>query len=239
MRRTLLAIALALPIVAGDAPAMPTPPAPTAEEAAQLRSQASYLVGLRVKQMIDQAVKQGELDQAEILRGLNEAIAGKAAEVDPAKANDIFQRYDQTVQAKKAKEGEGRKGENAAFLAENAKKPGMMSTASGLQYEILSAGKADGKQPTGTSKVKVNYEGKLRNGEVFDASAKHGGPASFGLDGVIKGWTEGLQLMREGAKFRFTIPSELAYGENGPPGIGANQVLIFEVELLEVLSSPK
>ena len=125
---------------------------------------------------------------------------------------------------------------SAAFLAENAKKKGVITTESGLEYEILSKGPEGGKSPTDANIVKVNYKGALIDGTEFDSSYARGEPAEFPLGQVIPGWTEGVQLMHVGDKFRFFIPSALAYGENGSPGgaIGPNQALIFEVELLDV-----
>lgn len=125
-----------------------------------------------------------------------------------------------------------------AFLAENLTKEGVEETASGLQYKVIEEG--DGASPTAESNVKVNYEGKLLNGEVFDSSYERGEPAEFPLNRVIPGWTEGVQLMKEGATYEFYIPSELAYGERGPQGspIGPNSTLIFKVELLEVKDAP-
>ena len=114
----------------------------------------------------------------------------------------------------------------------------MKKTASGLEYGVLKKGD-DSAPPGPKDVVEVHYTGWLTNGTKFDSSRDHGQTTKFPLDGVIKGWTEGLQLMREGDKFRFTIPSELAYGEKGPPAIGANQILIFDVELIAVLSNPK
>lgn len=125
-----------------------------------------------------------------------------------------------------------------AFLEENKKKKGIVTTESGLQYEIISEGPADGKSPTEVNRVEVDYEGKLINGTIFDSSYARGQPIDFGVTQVIAGWTEGLQLMSEGDKFRFFIPPDLAYGEAGGPGggIGPNEALIFEVELHEVQS---
>lgn len=131
-----------------------------------------------------------------------------------------------------------RNAESAAkFLADNGRKPGVKATASGLQYEVLAEGKAGGKQPTDASKVSVHYEGKLVNGTVFDSSYARGEPIEFPLNAVIPGWTEGLQLMSEGDKFRLTIPPALGYGAEGTQGgpIGPNEALIFEVELLKVI----
>ncbi|MEM1295302.1 MAG: FKBP-type peptidyl-prolyl cis-trans isomerase [Verrucomicrobiota bacterium] len=112
---------------------------------------------------------------------------------------------------------------------------GVYTTASGLQYEVLRTG--SGKKPSRTDQVKVHYHGYLPGGEVFDSSVNRGQPAVFGLDKVIPGWTEGVQLMREGSKFRFKVPSQLAYGQRGsPPRIGPNQTLLFEIELFEVVA---
>jgi FKBP-type peptidyl-prolyl cis-trans isomerase len=123
----------------------------------------------------------------------------------------------------------------ADFLKENAKKEGVKTTASGLQYKVIKEG--EGKNPQATDTVRVHYRGTLLNGTEFDSSIKRGEPAEFPLNRVIKGWTEGVQLMKEGAKYQFFIPSNLAYGERGTPGgpIGPNETLIFEIELLKVL----
>jgi peptidylprolyl isomerase len=125
----------------------------------------------------------------------------------------------------------------SAFLAENGKKAGVTSTTSGLQYQVLAEGPAGGKQPTDASKVQVHYEGRLINGTVFDSSYQRGEPIEFPLNAVIPGWTEGVQLMSEGDKFRLFIPPALAYGPSGTPGgpIGPNEALIFDVELLKVV----
>jgi len=121
----------------------------------------------------------------------------------------------------------------ALYLAKNKGKPGVTTTASGLQYEVLTAG--TGAQPTAADTVKVHYEGRLLDGTVFDSSYKRGEPATFPLNGVIAGWTEGVQLMKTGAKYRFTIPSALAYGDSGAGGvIPPNAVLVFDIELLGV-----
>lgn len=120
------------------------------------------------------------------------------------------------------------------FLAENATKDGVKTTASGLQYKVLKEG--EGKSPSATDEVEVHYRGTLLDGTEFDSSYKRGQPISFPLNRVIPGWTEGVQLMKEGAKYQFFIPSNLAYGPRGTPGgpIGPDETLIFEVELLKV-----
>ena len=129
------------------------------------------------------------------------------------------------------KNGDAEKGK--AYLAENAKKDGVKVTASGLQYEVIKEG--TGKKPAATDTVSVHYEGTLINGQVFDSSIRRGQPVEFPLNRVIPGWTEGVQLMSVGSKYRFVIPSNLAYGEHGAGGaIGPNETLIFEVELLDI-----
>ncbi len=125
------------------------------------------------------------------------------------------------------------KAEGEKFLAENRLKDGIMETESGLQYEVITMG--NGKKPQATDRVKVHYHGTLINGTVFDSSVNRGEPATFGLDQVISGWTEGLQLMPVGSKFRFYIPADLAYGERATGNIPPSSTLIFEVELLEIV----
>ena len=118
------------------------------------------------------------------------------------------------------------------FLKENGQREGVTTTDSGLQYKVIEEG--DGKSPSADARVTVHYTGELIDGTVFDSSRKRGEPATFGLQQVIPGWTEGLQLMNEGDRYRLYIPPELAYGENGPPSIGPNQALVFDVKLIEV-----
>ncbi len=119
-----------------------------------------------------------------------------------------------------------------AFLKENREREGVKTTDSGLQYKVIEEG--DGESPSANARVKVHYTGELIDGTVFDSSRERGEPVTFGLQQVIPGWTEGLQLMNEGDRYRLYIPPELAYGENGPPSIGPNQALIFDVKLIEV-----
>lgn len=121
------------------------------------------------------------------------------------------------------------------YLAENAKREGVVTTASGLQYEVLREGNKDGKRPNPNSQVRCHYKGTFINGKEFDSSYKAGNPIVFPLSGVIRGWTEGLQYMTEGAKYRFVIPYQLAYGPGGYASIPPYSTLIFEVELIEVL----
>lgn len=123
------------------------------------------------------------------------------------------------------------------FLAENAMRPGVVTTESGLQYEVLASGASAGAKPGPTDMVTTHYHGTLIDGNVFDSSVERGQPMEFRVDGVIPGWTEALQMMRPGDKWKLYIPSELAYGERGNIGIGANAVLIFEVELIGTRAS--
>jgi FKBP-type peptidyl-prolyl cis-trans isomerase FklB len=139
----------------------------------------------------------------------------------------------QKVHAQAKVDGEKNAKSGETFLAENAKKEGVKTTASGLQYKVVKSG--TGKTPKADSKVKVHYHGTLANGEVFDSSVERGEPVTFAVNQVIAGWTEALQLMKEGDKWQLVIPSKLAYGERGAGGkIGPNAVLIFDVELLEI-----
>ena len=168
-----------------------------------------------------------------IAQALIEAFAGKENKLfENAQAADTFIRtYLRGESEKKAQENQAK---GLAFLAENGKKAGVMTTASGLQYEVIKEG--SGEKPVAESMVKVHYHGTTIDGEVFDSSVDGGEPAQFPLNGVIKGWTEGLQLMTVGSKYKFFIPSELAYGPRGAGAkIGPNTTLIFEVELLEIV----
>lgn len=148
---------------------------------------------------------------------------------------NFSQEMAQLEQAKNEKDAMEAKEKGLQFLADNAKKEGVKTTDSGLQYLVLKEG--SGNAPIASNEVKVHYTGKLIDGSVFDSSVERGQPASFVLNQVIPGWTEGLQLMKPGAKYEFTIPSELGYGLRGsPPVIPGGAVLIFEVELLEVMN---
>lgn len=138
------------------------------------------------------------------------------------------------LQAKEAEKGKAARKAGEHYLAENAKKEGVVVLPSGLQYQVLTA--TEGRKPAATDNVKCHYEGRLTDGTVFDSSYRRGEPATFPLNGVIAGWTEGLQLMGEGSKFRFFIPYHLAYGERGAgASIPPYAALIFDVELLEVV----
>lgn len=179
------------------------------------------------------------LDKALIERGFIDSINDKSA-IEKEEIQALLTNLDKTMKAKQqemaAKASEASLAEGQKFLEDNAKKEGVMVTESGIQYSVLTA--SDGDKPAATDTVKVHYKGTFLNGETFDSSYDRGEPAVFPLNRVIKGWTEGVQLMSVGSKYKFTIPSDLAYGPNGnPPRIPGNSVLEFEIELLEIQKS--
>lgn len=188
----------------------------------------SYALGMSIGHQLQQ-MNATDLNIDDFAQAITDVFNGDAKLSDAearAAVQDFFSRKAEE-QAKAAKA----EGEN--FLAENAKKEGVKTLPSGLQYKVLREG--DGRKPSATDKVECHYEGTLINGEVFDSSYRRGETATFGLNQVIKGWTEGLQLMQEGAKYRFFIPYNLAYGEHGAgQSIPPYAALIFDVELIKV-----
>lgn len=196
----------------------------------------SYALGLGIgTQLRDMGAESLNID--DFAQAIKDILSGAELKVSQAESQQIVQKFFQEQEAKQrakaAEMGAKLKEEGEKFLAENAKKEGVVVTASGLQYTVLKEG--TGKQPKASDTVKCHYEGFLTNGTVFDSSIQRGEPASFPLGAVIKGWTEGLQLMKEGAKYRFFIPYDLAYGEAGAAGaIPPYAALIFDVELIEV-----
>ncbi|MEL0457389.1 FKBP-type peptidyl-prolyl cis-trans isomerase [Flavobacteriaceae bacterium SZ-1-7] len=196
----------------------------------------SYAIGLDVANNVKRSFD--EFDNDLFIQGFINGSDSTNLQIDQAKAQQLvrayFQKKQQEEMAKRKEEGEKNKAEGEKFLAENKTKDGVQTTESGLQYIVLKEG--TGAQPTATSKVKVHYHGTLLDGTVFDSSVDRGEPTEFGVNQVIKGWTEGLQLMKEGAKYKFFIPQDLAYGANPRPGgvIKPYATLVFDVELLEV-----
>lgn len=178
-----------------------------------------------------------DLDIEKFIAGFRDGYGNKASAITEDDMRKTLIAYKERHDAQAMKEIQKLAADNAtkgaAFLAENGKKAGVTTTASGLQYEVITAG--TGPAPTADDQVQVNYEGKMLDGTVFDSSIARGQPVTFPLTGVITGWTEGLQLMKEGGKYRFFIPAKLAYGETGASTIPPNSVLIFEVELLKVI----
>ena len=198
----------------------------------------SYALGLGIGQQLKQMGLKGSLVVEDFAASITDVLEENDLKVSHQEGqqivNTFFQQLEQKQQAEKAEAGKAAKEEGAKFLAENAKKEGITVTKSGLQYEVLSEG--TGKKPKATDTVRCHYEGRLLDGTIFDSSYKRNAPADFGLQQVIAGWTEGVQLMSEGSKFRFYIPYMLAYGEGGAGAmIPPFATLIFDVELIKVL----
>lgn len=171
------------------------------------------------------------LNGADFTRAVEDVLSAAPTALTDAEAQQIVTDY---LQRQEAEKGAAAREAGEAFLAENAKKEGVVVLPSGLQYTVITEGK--GRKPAATDSVKCHYEGTLTDGTVFDSSYRRGEPATFPLNGVIAGWTEGVQLMAEGAKFRFFIPYNLAYGSRGAgQSIPPYAALIFDVELIEVL----
>ena len=198
----------------------------------------SYAMGLNIGLPLKQMGLGNRLEVKDFGDAVNDILQGNAMKLDPDEANSLlnnfFTELEKEQNAKNAEAGKAAKSEGEKFLAENAKKPGVMVTASGLQYEVLNEG--SGRSPKATDVVRCHYHGTLIDGTVFDSSYQRNQPADFGLNQVIAGWTEGVQLMKEGAKYRFYLPYNLAYGEHGAgASIPPYAALIFDVELLKVL----
>ena len=198
----------------------------------------SYALGLGIGQQLKQMGLKGKLVINDFAASITDVLEDNDLKVSHQEGQQIvnafFRELEQKQNAAKAEAGKAAKEEGAKFLAENAKKDGVIVTKSGLQYEGLTEG--TGKQPKATDTVRCHYEGRLLDGTIFDSSYKRNAPADFGLQQVIAGWTEGVQLMAEGAKYRFYIPYMLAYGEGGAGAmIPPFATLIFDVELIKVL----
>lgn len=188
-----------------------------------------YEQGTNLKAMTEQTGE--ELDMDILNKAIKDAFAGKESALTDEQVETFFKAYEERKIKEAGEKSAKNKTDGEKFLADNAKKEGVTTTASGLQYKVITEG--TGKQPKATDVVTVHYEGKFIDGKVFDSSYERGMPAQFKLNEVIKGWTEGLQLMKEGAKYELYVPSELAYGEAGNAAIEPNRTLIFTVELLD------
>ena len=199
------------------------------------RDKASYLIGRNIGETINRdGIK---LNVENLVMGLREGLTGKDSKIPEADAMKIMETFQAEMQKQAEAKAASASAENLAagtkFLSDNKKREGVKVTKSGLQYEILSAGK--GAKPTPLDTVTVHYHGTLIDGSVFDSSVDRQTPATFPVNGVIAGWTEALQLMEVGAKYKLFIPADLAYGKNGAGrDIGPNSTLIFEVELLSI-----
>lgn len=190
----------------------------------------SYAVGLNIAESL-KSQQLDELNTEAIAKAISDFFKGEELLMDPETANNFINQY---IQEKRMAAFEANKVAGESFLAENGQRPEVVTTESGLQYEVLTEG--NGSKPSATDTVTVHYHGTLTDGTVFDSSVTRGTPASFGVHQVIPGWTEALQLMNTGAKFRLFIPQELAYGANPHPGgpIQPYSALIFDVELLDI-----
>jgi FKBP-type peptidyl-prolyl cis-trans isomerase FkpA len=249
LRKTLIATAVAGAMtfagaVSAQPPQHPAAAAPNAAPAANKaaidakfkseKEKYGYLVGTKVAENLSQI--KDEVDVNALINALQAGLKGAKPILTPEELNQVNQEFMQKHQAaamaKRAEEAKKNQADGDAFLAKNKTKTGVKTTASGLQYEVVKEG--SGPKPKATDTVKVDYVGTKIDGTKFDASADHGGPATFPRNGVIPGWTEGVQLMSTGSKYKFYVPSKLAYGENGPGPIGPNATLVFEVTLLGI-----
>ena len=197
----------------------------------------SYALGLGIGQQLSQ-MGASDISAEDFAQAIKDVLESNELKVSHREAQtivqDYFQKQEQKLQAQRAEAGKAHKEAGEKYLAENAKKEGVITLPSGLQYQVLKEG--NGKKPTAKDTVQCHYEGFLIDGTVFDSSIQRGEPATFPLQQVIAGWTEGLQLMQEGAKYRFFIPYRLAYGEGGAGNsIPPFAALIFDVELIQVV----
>ena len=197
----------------------------------------SYALGLGIGQQLSQ-MGANDISAEDFSQAIKDVLQGNELKVSHREAQtivqDYFQKQEQKLQAQRVEAGKAHKEAGEKYLAENAKKEGVITLPSGLQYQVLKEG--NGKKPTAKDTVQCHYEGFLIDGTVFDSSIQRGEPATFPLQQVIAGWTEGLQLMQEGAKYRFFIPYRLGYGEGGAGNsIPPFAALIFDVELIQVV----
>jgi FKBP-type peptidyl-prolyl cis-trans isomerase FklB len=225
MPRTLTRCSAALSLAFLATVASAADPAPLTDDVAKTSYALGYQIGRDVRGV--------EIRPEAILQGLNDGAAGTKPQLSAEEIGALMQKLQKDAEAARSKRQVEHLKETAAggpaFLAENAKKPGVKTTASGLQYKVITPG--TGKKPTAADTVTVHYRGTLIDGAEFDSSYSRGQPATFPLNGVIAGWTEGVQLMQEGGKYQLVIPPALAYGDKGEL---AGQVLVFEVELIKV-----
>ncbi|MCH2087316.1 MAG: FKBP-type peptidyl-prolyl cis-trans isomerase [Pseudoalteromonas sp.] len=194
---------------------------------------ASYGIGLQMGEQLKANPFEG-LNLNSVFEGMKDAYTGNDFQVEIPEIQAAFEKINAEIQARREEEAKVLAAEGIAFLEENAKRPEVTVTESGLQYEVLTAG--DGEKPTAGSTIRAHYHGTLINGTVFDSSYERGQPAEFPVGGVIKGWTEAVQMMGTGSKWRLYVPHELAYGERGAgAAIAPFSTLIFDVELLEII----
>ena len=197
----------------------------------------SYALGLGIGRQLNDMGAEG-LSIDDFAQAIKDVMAGGKTQLDAQEAQmivqEFFQKQEEKQRASAAERHKAQKEQGEKYLAENGKKDGVVTLPSGLQYQVLREG--NGRKPKATDQVKCHYEGMLVDGTLFDSSIQRGEPATFPLNGVIAGWTEGLQLMQEGAKYRFFIPYHLGYGERGAgASIPPFAALVFDVELIEVI----
>ena len=207
------------------------------EKSPQLKDQkdkVSYSIGMNIGFNLSR--QKVDINPDILAAGIRDALAGKP-QLTTDQVKDVMAQFEKDMEQKQKQAGEKNKTDGAKFLEDNKKKPGVKTTASGLEYKVEKDG--TGAQPKPTDMVTVNYRGTLIDGTEFDSSYKRGQPATFPVNGVIKGWTEALQLMKVGSKYQVVVPANLAYGERSvSPEIGPNATLIFEVELLDAKPPP-
>jgi FKBP-type peptidyl-prolyl cis-trans isomerase FkpA/FKBP-type peptidyl-prolyl cis-trans isomerase FklB len=200
------------------------------------KDQVSYMIGMQMGKSLEPV--KDDVDVDVIAKAVKDSVTGGKLLLTEEQAQKIGESFSEKMQAKQIADmmakAKANAAEGAKFLAENGKKPNVKTTATGLQYEVITEGK--GAKPKPTDTVRVNYKGSLLDGTVFDDSTEHGGPADIPLSAVVPGWREGITLMPVGSKYRFWIPAALGYGEQGTPGgpIPPSATLVFEVELLGV-----
>jgi FKBP-type peptidyl-prolyl cis-trans isomerase len=213
---------------------MPPNASTSAKKPESVEDRAAYAIGFMSGKSI--AMQAPSLNVDQFAAGVRDAFGKKDGKITEEEMKTALMAFEEKMRseamAKMEKDSSAAKAQGTTFLAENGKKSGVTTTASGLQYEVLKQG--TGAKPAATDTVKVHYEGKLLDGTVFDSSVQRGEPVSFPLNRVIPGWTEGVQLMTVGSKYKFVIPSELAYGDQGAGPIPPHSVLQFEVELLSI-----
>ncbi|WP_273858318.1 FKBP-type peptidyl-prolyl cis-trans isomerase [Photobacterium sp. GSS17] len=198
-----------------------------------VESKASYGIGLQMGQQLAQSGLEG-LNVAAIAKGIATSLTGDMPEIEVDEINNALRELHTRAEAARQEQAKAAAAEGEAFLKDNALRPEVTVTESGLQYEILVEGQGD--IPTADKQVRVHYHGELTDGSVFDSSVKRGQPAEFPVTGVIKGWVEALQMMPVGSKWKLYIPHDLAYGERGAgAAIPPFAALVFEVELLDIL----
>ena len=195
-----------------------------------LKDKASYSIGLNVGMNMKR--QNVDVNQDAFTAGFKDALAGRKPLMTEQEVREAMMAFEKDMQQKQGEAAQKNSADAQKFMSENKSKEGVKTTASGLQYKVMKEG--SGAQPKATDTVTVNYRGTLTDGTEFDSSYKRGQPATFPVAGVIKGWTEALQLMKVGSKYQLFIPPDLGYGTNGQRAIPPNSVLIFEVELMDV-----